>query len=95
MPHLSVFIEMMMSTIYGPKCIHAKKKFCKKGLTLPFVKLFFKFLFQFFLGFLLPFHFRPLIIHLLVCYFLLLENGPKLEIIENSLRNNRCLRFGP
>ena len=61
MPHLSVFIEMMMRAIYNQKCIHAKKKLGRKSLNVPFVKLFSKSLFQGFSGFFMPSRFRPLI----------------------------------
>ena len=48
----SVFIELMICAIYGPKCKHGNKIFGRKSLNVPFVKLF--------LGFLMPFCFGPL-----------------------------------
>ena len=56
----SVFIELMICAIYGPKCEHANKMFGKMSLNVPFVELFSKYLFRHFLGFLMPFCFGPL-----------------------------------
>ena len=58
MPYSSVFIQMMMRAIYGLK--HAKK-FWKKNLNVPFVKLFTRYLFQRSLGCLMLFRFGALI----------------------------------
>ena len=53
MPHSSVFIEMIMRTIYSPKCINAKKVFGKKSWNVFFVKLFSEYFVQRFLEFLI------------------------------------------
>ena len=39
MPNSSLFIELMMHAIFGPKCKNAKKKIGKKSLNVLNVKL--------------------------------------------------------
>ena len=88
-----LFFIILCTVISTVDFIHLKKK----SLNVPFVKLFSNFLFQGFSGVFMPFRFRPLIntypfASLLLFYCL--KMVLKLEI-ENSLKNNRCLGFGP
>ena len=70
------------------------KKWAKNSLNVPFVKLVSKFLFQYFLGIFMPSCFRPSIKGKMAGLQLFFAwKWLKLQMIENSLWNMRCLRF--
>ena len=88
----------MMRTFYGPKCKKAKTFFEIKSLNVRnSAKLIWKKtpMFLGFLNFLFvsDFYQRWIYINLLFCFFTLycLKQPLKFEIIQNSLRNKRCL----